>query len=113
MIKFLNILSRTFCLLLMIHLLAISICDDYFLKLINKTPIEKTIDIEEDSEKYFKNKTCKVDDVDDEYLANSFPTINYYHTFSLQENLSTSDFQYLQIALPQSNNKIVIPPPRT
>ena len=112
MIKVFNILSRTLCFLLMIHLLAISISDDYFLKFINKISIEQKIDIEKDTDKDFKNKTCEFDDFDDEYLANSLPNFNYYRTFSLQENLLTSAFQYIQIALPQSNNEILIPPPR-
>lgn len=111
MLKVFNILSRTLCLLLMIHLLAISISNDYFLKLTNKTPIEQTIDIEEDTDKDIKNKPCKFDGFDDEYVANSFPNFNYYRTFSLQENLPTSAFQYLQIALPKSNNEVLIPPP--
>jgi hypothetical protein len=110
MIKVFNILSRTFCLLLMIHLLAISISDDYLLKLINKSNIEQTLDIEEDNDS--KDKAFEFDDFDDEYLVNSLPNFNYYRTFSLQENLSTIAFQYLQIALPQSNNEILIPPPR-
>ena len=112
MIKIFDILSRTLCLLLMIHLLAISISDDYFLKFINKASIEQIIDIEEDTDKDFKNKTCKFDDFDDEYLANSLPNFNYYRIFFLQKNLLTSAFKYIQIALPQSNDEILIPPPR-
>lgn len=111
MLKVFNILSRILCLLLMIHLLAINTRCDYFLKLTNKTPIEQTIDIEEDADKNIKNKPCKFNSFDDEYLANSLPNYNYYHTFS-QEKLSTSTFKYLQIALPKSNNEILIPPPR-
>lgn len=110
MIKVFNILSRTLCLLLMIHLLAVSVCDDYLLKLINNSSIEQTHDIEEDNDS--KDKSFEFDDFDDEYLVNSLPNFNYYRTFSLQENLSTIAFQYLQIALPQSNNEILIPPPR-
>jgi hypothetical protein len=110
MIKVFNILSRTFCLLLMIHLLAVSISNDYLLKLINNSNIEQTHDIEEDNDS--KDKAFEFDDFDDEYLVNSLPNFNYYRTFSLQENLSTIAFQYLQIALPQSNNEILIPPPR-
>ena len=112
MIKILDILSRTLCLLLMIHLLATSISDDYFLKFINKASIEQTIDVEEDTDKDFKNKTLKFGDFNDEYLANSPPNFAYYRTFFLQENLLTSVFQYIQIALPLSNDEILIPPPR-
>lgn len=112
MIKILNILNRTLCLLLMIHLLAISISNDYFIKLINKTAIEQSIDIEEDSDKDFTNKPFKFGDFDDEYLVSFLQNYNDYRTFSLQENLLTSAFQYLQIALPKSINKILIPPPR-
>ena len=108
MIKILDILSRTLCLLLMIHLLATSISDDYFLKFINKASIEQTIDVEEDTDKDFKNKTLKFGDFNDEYL----PNFAYYRTFFLQENLLTSDFQYIQIALPLSNDEILITPPR-
>lgn len=112
MIRVFDILSRTLCLLLMIHLLAISISDDYFLKFINKISIEQTTDTEEDTDKDFKNKTCKFDGFNGEYLANYVPNFNYYRTFCLQENLLTSAFQYIQIALPQSNTEILIPPPR-
>jgi hypothetical protein len=112
MIKVFNILSRTFCLLLMIHILAISVCDDYLLKLINKSNIEQTLDIEEDTDNDSEDKTFEFDNFDDEYLVNSLSNFNYYHAFSLQENLSVSAFHYLQIALPQSINKILIPPPR-
>jgi hypothetical protein len=112
MIKVFNILSRTFCLLLMIHLLAVSVSNDYLLKLINKSNSEQTLDIEEDTNNDSKDKTFEFDDFDDEYLVNSLPNFNYYRAFSLQENLYSSAFQYLQIALPQSNNEILIPPPR-
>ena len=112
MIKISNILNRTFCLLLIVHLLAISVCDDYLWKLINKSTIEQTLDIEEDTDNDSKEKSFKFDDFNDEYLANLFLIFRYHRTFPLQEDLSQSAFQYLQIALTQSNNKILIPPPQ-
>jgi hypothetical protein len=112
MIKVFNIVSRTFCLLLMIHLLAVSVCDDYLLKLISKSNIEQTLDIEEDTDNDLEDKTLEFDDFDDEYLVNSLPNFNYYRALSQHEDLSPTAFQYLQIALPQSNNEIMIPPPR-
>ena len=112
MIKVFNILSRAFCLLLMIHLLAISISDDYLLKLINKSTLEQTLDIEKDTDNDSEDKTFEFDNFDDEYLVNSLPNFNYSHAFFLQADLSTSAFQYLQIALSQSDNEILIPPPR-
>ena len=59
MIKISNILNRTFCLLLIVHLLAISVCDDYLWKLINKSTIEQTLDIEEDTDNDSKEKSFK------------------------------------------------------
>jgi hypothetical protein len=112
MIRVFNILSRTFCLLLMIHLLAVSVCDDYLLKLINKSSVEQTIDIEEDTDSDSEDKTFEFDDFDDEYLINSFNSFFHNHSFHIQESLSKVSFQYLQIALSQSNHKILIPPPR-
>jgi hypothetical protein len=96
MIKVFNILSRTFCLLLMIHLLAVSVCDDYLLKLINKSNIEQTLDIEKDTD----NDSKEFDDFDDEYLVNS--PHNFIYNYS----------DYLQIALSQRIEEILIPPPR-
>jgi hypothetical protein len=112
MIKVFNILSPTFCLLLMIHLLAVSISDDYLLKLSNKSTIEQTHDIEEDTDNDSKDKSFEFDDFDDEYLITPSTNFNPLHNFFVIENLSTIAFQYLQIALPQSNNEILIPPPR-
>jgi hypothetical protein len=34
------------------------------------------------------------------------------YPFQIQENILTVSFQYLQTALPQSINEILIPPPR-
>jgi hypothetical protein len=112
MIKVFNILNPTFCLLLMIHLLAMSVCDDYLSKIINKSTIEQSFDIEEDTDNDSKNKTFEFDDFDDKYLVSSPSSFNYSLAFSLQENLSSSAFQYLQIVLPKSINEILIPPPR-
>lgn len=109
MIKVFNILSRTFCLLLMMHLLAVSVCDDYLLKIINKSTIEQPFDIEEDTDDNVKDKTLEFDD---EYLVNSPNHFDICHLFLLEYKLSKVSFKYLQIALPQSNNKILIPPPR-
>ena len=96
----------------MIHLLAVSVCDDYLLKLINKSNIEQALDIEENTDNDSEDKTLKFDNFNDEYLVNSLPDFNHNRTFFLQEDLSSCTFQYRQIALPQSNNKILIPPPR-
>ena len=112
MIKILNILSRTFCLLLMTHLLGTSVCDDYILKLINKSTTEQILDIEKDADNDSEDKTVEFDDFDSEYLVNPLSNFRYHRIFPLQEDLSPSAFQYLQIALTQSNNKILIPPPR-
>ena len=112
MINISNILSRTFCLLLIIHLLATSVCNDYLWKLINKSTTEQTLDIEEDADNDSKDKTFEFNEFADEYLVNPLSNFRYHRIFSLQEDLSPSAFQYLQIALTQSNNKILIPPPR-
>ena len=112
MIKIFNILSRTFCLLLMIHLLAVSVCDDYILKFINASNIKQTIDVQEDSDNDSNGKSFEFDDLDDKYLVNSLTDFNSLHNFYQKENLSTIAFQYLQIALPQSIHEIPIPPPR-
>lgn len=109
MIKIINIFSSTFCLLLVIHLLAISVCDDYFLKLFNKFNIEQTLDIEEDTDNDSKNKSFEFDD---EYVVNSLNHSIHFHPFRVQHNCSVTSFQYLQIALPQRISEILIPPPR-
>jgi hypothetical protein len=109
MFKILNILRSTLCLLLMIHLLAISVCDDYFLKLFNKSTIEQTLDIEEDIDNDSEIKSLKFDD---EYVVNSLNHSIHFHSFGVQHNCSVTSFQYLQIALPQRISEILIPPPR-
>jgi hypothetical protein len=108
MIKVFNILGRTFCLLLMIHLLAVSVCDDYLLKLINQSNTEQSLDIEKDTD----NDLKEFDDFDDEYLVNFSDHFVHNYPFQIQENILTVSFQYLQTALPQSINEILIPPPR-
>lgn len=113
MIKVFNIVARTFCLLLMMHLLAVSICNNYLLKLTNSSNIEQPLDEEKDTDNFSKNKSCEFDDCCEEYLADSFNNFNYHHSFHRQVSISTVSFQYLQIALPQSINEILIPPPLT
>lgn len=107
--KVFNILSRTLCFLLMIHLLALNICDDYLLKLINITSVEQTLDIEENPDNDLEGK---IFEFDDEYLVNTFTHFNYHFDFHTQQFHSTSSFQYLQSALPQSTYEILLPPPR-
>ena len=112
MIKFVNILSRIFCLLLMIHLLAIGVCDDYLSKLINNSSIEQVIEIEKDTDKDLKDKNVEFDDFEDDYYVNYLNKFIHINSFFRQKSLSKVSFQYLQIALPQSINEILIPPPR-
>jgi hypothetical protein len=96
----------------MIHLLAISISDDYLLKLINKSNIEQTLDIEEDTDNDLKNKSFEFDDFNDDYIVNFLSHYIYYHSSRILENLSSASFRHLQIALPQRISKILVPPPR-
>ena len=110
MIKFVNISSRIFCLLLMIHLLAIGVCDDYLSKLINNTSIEQVIEIEKDKD--LKDKNVEFDDFEDDYYVNYLNKFIHINSFFTQKSLSKVSFQYLQSALPQSINEILIPPPR-
>ena len=110
MIKFVNISSRIFCLLLMIHLLAIGVCDDYLSKLINNSSIEQVIEIEKDKD--LKDKNVEFDDFEDDYYVNYLNKFIHINSFFTQKSLSKVSFQYLQIALPQSINEILIPPPR-
>lgn len=112
MVKVFNILCRIFCLLLMIHLLAVSVCDDYILKLINNSNSELSLDIEEDRGNNSKDKSFEFDDFDDEYLVTTLNHFVYSHSFQVQENISSISFQHLQIDLPQRINEILIPPPR-
>jgi hypothetical protein len=93
----------------MIHLLALNICDDYLLKLINKISVEQTLDIEVDTDNDLEGKTFEFDD---EYLVNDFTNFYHHSDFFTQEFQSISSFQYLQSALPQSIQEILIPPPR-
>lgn len=109
MIKIFSVLNRFFCLLLIVHLLATSVCNDYLWKLINKSTIEQSLDIEEDTDNNSKDKTFEFDD---EYLVSPLSNFRYNHTSSLQNDLIQSAFRYLQIALTKSNNRIFIPPPR-
>ena len=112
MIKVFNILSRTFCLFLMIHLLAISVCEDYILKFIDASSIEQILTIEEDTNDNSKNNSFEFDDFNDKYLVNSLNNFGDNYSSHIQENLKTVSFQYLQMTLPQSMSKILIPPPR-
>ena len=70
MIKFFNILNQILCLLFIVHLLAISVCDDYLSKLINKSTIEQVIEIEKNTDKDPKDKNVEFDDSEDEYFLN-------------------------------------------
>ena len=96
----------------MIHLLAVSVCDDYLLNLINKSSIEQTLDVEKDNENDSKDKSFEFDNFDDEYLSSSTNQFINNHFFFKQENLLLASFHYLQISLPQRINEILIPPPR-
>ena len=113
MIKASNILGRTLCLLLMIHLLAMSVSNDYFLNLINKSSIKQVIDIEKDSDKGTKDKNVEFDDFDDVYLIHSSNILFHHNSIFLYQNLSSASFQYLHNALPQCIDEILIPPPRS
>ncbi len=113
MTKFFNIFNQTLCLLLMIHLLAMSVSNDYFLKLINKSSIEQVIDIEKDSDKDTNNKNIEFDDLDDAYLVHSSDNFIQNNSIFLYQNQSNASFQYLHDALPQSIDEILIPPPRS
>ena len=112
MANFLNIVNRIGCLLLMIHLLAVGVCDDYLLKILNKSTIEKTIEIEKDTDNDTKEKSFEFEDLDDEYLLNFHHRLINYCSILISFNFQHSSFQYLQIALPQCINEILIPPPR-
>jgi flagellar biosynthesis/type III secretory pathway chaperone len=92
--------------------LAVSVCDDYLLKILNKSSIEKTIEIEKDTDNDTKEKSFEFEDLDDEYLLNYDTRLINYCSFLTSLNFQNSSFQYLQIALPQSMNEILIPPPR-
>ena len=109
MIKVFDIYTRTFCLLLMIHLVAVSVCDDYLSNLFNKSTIEQSLDIEEDTNNDLKDKSLEFDN---EYLVNSLNPFICYHTYFKQKNLSLASYHFLQIALTQSVDEILIPPPR-
>ena len=113
MIKVFNISSRVFCLLLMIHLLAIGVCDDYLLKLINKSSIEQVVEIEKDTNKDLKDKNVEFDDFEDEYYVNYSNKFIHINSIFRQKNLSKLSFQYLQITLLQRIHEILIPPPRS
>lgn len=113
MIKFFNILNQILCLLFIVHLLAISVCDDYLSKLINKSTIEQVIEIEKNTDKDPKDKNVEFDDSEDEYFVNFLNKFFHVSPFFRQKSLSKVLFQFLQIALPQSINEILIPPPRS
>ena len=87
MIKVFNILNKTFCLLLMIHLLAVGVCDNYLSKLVNKSSIGQVIDFEEDTNKDSKIKNVEFDNIDDAYSVNSLNNLNHLNVYSLQKNL--------------------------
>lgn len=107
-----NILSRILCLVLMIHLLAMSVCDDYLVKMLDKSTIEQTIEIEKDTDNDTKEKSFEFNDLDDEYLMSFHNPSAKYCFLITSQNFLNSSFQYLHIALPQSMNEILIPPPQ-
>ena len=111
MIKVFNIVTRTFCLLLMIHLMATNIYADYLLKSSDNSTFEQTLDIEEDIDNFRHNKPTEFNDFCEEYLADSLNYSSYHHSFHTQKKSSTLSFKYLQINLPQSISEILIPPP--
>lgn len=109
MIKVFNIFSGTLCFLLMIHLLASNICNDYLLRLINIASIEQSLEIQEDPDLDSKAKILELDDENLVYFSSNFTD---HFDFYRQEFYSFSSFHYIQIALPQSIHEILIPPPR-
>ena len=96
----------------MIHILAISVCEDYILKLIDNFNIEQTLDVEQDTDDNSKDESFEFSELDERYLDNSLNNFIYHHYYYLQDNLKTISFQYFQIALPQRISEILIPPPR-
>ena len=92
MIKFFNILNQALCLLLMVHLLAISVCDDYLLKLINKSSIEQVT--EKGTNKDLKDKNVEFDDFENEYFVNFLNKFTHINSLLKQKSLSKVSFQY-------------------
>ncbi|WP_158279510.1 hypothetical protein [Arcicella aurantiaca] len=108
---------KTLCLMLSLHLLAMNICDNYYLKLIGQTSksgITKNVDLEEE-EADANGKTSEsdsFDDIDDDYLVESFFSYNAQINHESLVFLPKQRFHFFSVILPQLHYDIQIPPPR-
>jgi hypothetical protein len=113
-----RIIFRIFCLSLMLHTLALNICDDLYLKWLgqsSKIMVLKNVDVEEESDA--ESKTTKSDDVDslydDDYFFNTSSFISDYNKDDDTGLTTKFRFYFSFIILAPLHYEIQIPPPRT
>lgn len=112
-----RIIFRFFCLLLMLHTLALNTCDDLYLKLLgqsSKIILLKNIEVEEESDT--KSKTGESDTLDtsddDDYLLNISSFISTHSDDDYASITSKLHFHFSSTILAQLHYEIQIPPPR-
>jgi hypothetical protein len=105
-----NIPNRIFCLLLMIHLLAVNMQLNGYLRIINATTISKEYDLEEESESNGTNKKIADTELDD-FIHFLNPTQKNPLNISLEYTLRHT-FHFSENSLPIVHFEIQSPPPR-
>lgn len=110
-----HIFFRIFCLLLMIHIVALNTCADDYVKFLScNSETLKSLNIEEESDS--KTKTTESDDfdsIDDDYLVTPFLSLNSSLDVNCFENGKHLRHYFYLVSFPQLHYDIQIPPPRS
>lgn len=109
-----RIVFRTFCLLLMIHIVALNTCADYYVKFLSSKSVAlKSFDIEEEADSKTKTTESDVfDSIDDDYLVTSFLNLHANSDINCFENGRHLRHYFYSASFPQLHYDIQIPPPR-
>lgn len=110
---FLKNLNQFFCLLLLVHLLAINVRDQYYLSFTNCTNVSKDFDLDEESKTNSKSsENNSPDDSIDVFVEDLYKNNKSKILLILGFNIKKNGFQYLINAFPKVHYEIQSPPPR-
>jgi hypothetical protein len=108
-----SIVFRFVCLLLMIHLLAINIRDDYYMSFFHCTSISKDFDIEEETiPKSKSSETNNCDNTFDDFLSSFHSSNKIASLIDFSEKVDKLTFHFSINAFPKVHYDIQSPPPR-
>lgn len=107
------IVFRFICLLLMIHLLAINIRDDYYMAFTQCSNISKDFDIEEETMPKTKStENNNYDNSVDDFLSNLLVTNKVSSLYEFANGTNKLKFHFSINAFPLVHYEIQSPPPR-